>query len=78
MSRYTRAEFEAAGIEPGECDWPIFPLAGRDPTPVWRPCPYHEGYIDGYEMGREAATRRLREALGRTEYLAHEMREGGL
>ena len=71
MAHYTREEFEAVGLTPGTCDYSV--LSG-----YWHPCSYHEGYIDGYEMGRETAARRLHDAISRTEYLEHEMREGRL
>lgn len=53
MSRYTRAEFNAAGLQPNEeCDGTPFneyPGAPETENSYWFPCQYHEGYIDGFE-----------------------------
>lgn len=59
MSRYTRADFNVAGLEPQECDG--FPFNGGPFEPetedsYWFPCQYHEGYIDGFDAQRSNQT----------------------
>ena len=54
MSRYTRADFNAAGLEPNEkCDGSPFnggPFEPETEDSYWFPCQYHEGYIDGFDV----------------------------
>lgn len=45
MSRYTRSEFGAAGIEPQECDGTAYPGYNGE-APYWFACSYHSGYLD--------------------------------
>ena len=71
MSRYTQDEFEVVGLVPGSCDYSA--LSG-----YWYPCAYHQGYIDGYEMGREAGMRRGLGEQTRREDLHEQMRKGQL
>lgn len=89
MTRYTRDEFEAVGLQPGTCDSGPY---GRATQPVtdqfmpgvivapeyWFPCPYHEGYIDGYESGRAAGSRQSLSADVRHDDLQEMMRRGEL
>ena len=71
MAHYTREEFEAVGLTPGTCDYSV--LSG-----YWHPCSYHEGYIDGYEMGQEAELRRGLSEQDRRKDLQEQMRKGQL
>ena len=53
MSRYTLKEFEEAGLKPNEeCDGLPFPGPSGTDELYWSPCQYHQGFIDGFDLGK--------------------------
>ena len=55
-ARYTYAEFQAAGIEPQECDGGPYP---HEDGKYWFACDYHEGWIDGIEEWQDKCGKQL-------------------